>query len=121
MGYSEGAGGDYIQIDWSVGGSVRAVIPASVIFAENPNGLATRQLNASTLNGVTTYTDFTGAVVVPTKEQPIVDCGVNYSMEQSFKNIPSYASVAAANADTALVAGNLYTVLIAGGAQLYIK
>jgi hypothetical protein len=79
MGYSEGAGGDYIQIDWSVGGSARAVVPAAVIFAENPNSLAKRQLTKTTVGGIDTYTAFDGTVVVPTAEQPIVDCGVDYS------------------------------------------
>jgi hypothetical protein len=78
MGYSEGAGGDYIQIDWSVGGSARTVIPAAVIFAENPNSLAKRQLTKTSIGGVDTYTTFDGSVVVPTTQQPLVDCGTSY-------------------------------------------
>jgi hypothetical protein len=79
MGYSEGAGGDYIQIDWSVGGSARSVIPAAVIFAENPNSLAKRQLVKTTIGGVDTFTAFDGSVVTPTTQQPLVDCGVDYT------------------------------------------
>jgi GLEYA domain len=81
MGFSEGAGGDYIQIDFSVGGSARAVFPASVIFAENPNSLAKRQLVKTTTGGVITYTDLAGNIVVPTNEQPLVDCATDYTFQ----------------------------------------
>jgi GLEYA domain len=83
MGYSEGAGGDYIQIDWSVGGSARAVVPAAVVFAENPNSLAKRQLTKVSIGGIDTYTTFDGTVVVPTTEQPLVDCGTDYNFNCS--------------------------------------
>jgi GLEYA domain len=79
MGFSEAGGGDYIQIDWSVGGSARAVVPAAVIFAENPNSLAKRQLTKLTVGGIISYTDLNGAIVVPTNEQPIVDCATDYT------------------------------------------
>jgi GLEYA domain len=89
MGYSEGVGGDYIQIDWSVGGSARSVIPASVIFAENPNSLQKRQLTKTSQGGVDTYTTFDGTTVVPTAQQPLVDCGTNYNYDCSSAATPA--------------------------------
>lgn len=93
MGYSEGAGGDYIQIDWSVGGSARAVIPATVIFAENPNSLAKRQLTKVSTGGVDTYTAFDGTVVVPTAQQPLIDCGTNYDYSCSGSSLALTAAL----------------------------
>jgi hypothetical protein len=97
MGYSEGAGGDYIQIDWSVGGSARAVIPAAVIFAENPNSLAKRQLTKVSAGGVDTYTAFDGAIVVPTAAQPLVDCGTDYNFNCGSGGAPLAVTVPAAD------------------------
>jgi hypothetical protein len=93
MGYSEGAGGDYIQIDWSVGGSARAVVPAAVIFAENPNSLTKRQLTRTTTGGIDTYVAFDGSVVVPTAEQPLVDCGTDYNYNCSGSSVALAATV----------------------------
>jgi GLEYA domain len=93
MGYSEGGGGDYIQIDWSVGGSPRAVIPAAVIFAENPNSLTKRQLTKTTVGGVDTFTTFDGTVVVPTTQQPLVDCSTNYDFNCSSASIALAATI----------------------------
>jgi hypothetical protein len=93
MGYSEGGGGDYIQIDWSVGGSARAVVPAAVIFAENPNSLTKRQLTRTTIGGVDTYVAFDGSVVVPTAEQPLVDCVTDYNYNCSGSSVALAATV----------------------------
>jgi hypothetical protein len=59
------------------------VFPAAVIFAENPNSLAKRQLVKLTAGGVTTYTDLAGNIVVPTNEQPLVDCATDYTFPVS--------------------------------------
>lgn len=97
MGYSEGGGGDYIQIDWSVGGSARAVIPPAVIFAENPNSLAKRQLTKTSIGGIDTYTAFDGTVVVPTAAQPLVDCGTDYNFNCSGSSTSLSVTVPAAD------------------------
>jgi GLEYA domain len=77
--YSEGAGGDYVQVDWAGPVGARQVIPAAVIFAENPNSLSKRQLVKRYVDGVPTYEDLDGNPVTITAAQPLVDCAADYS------------------------------------------
>ena len=76
--YSEGGGGDYIQVDWSgpVGG--RQVVPSSVLSASG-SSFSVRKVYRTTrtdANGIQTFTYrlVDGTVVTPTLAEPIVDC-----------------------------------------------
>lgn len=78
-GYSDGAGGDYIQVDWSgpVGG--RQVIPAAVLYERDPTKLARRQIMRVTASdGTVSYRDpYDNTVVAVTAAEPLVSCEVD--------------------------------------------
>lgn len=75
--HSEGGGGDYWRVDWSGPVGARQIVPASVIFNDNPNAKVKRTLTKRTTGATVVYFDAQGAVVVPTAAEPIVDCVAN--------------------------------------------
>lgn len=75
--HSEGGGGDYWRVDWSGPVGARQIVPAAVIFNDNPNAKVKRTLTKRTTGSTVTYFDSTGAIVIPTAAEPIVDCMAN--------------------------------------------
>jgi GLEYA domain len=75
--HSEGGGGDYWRVDWSGPVGARQIVPASVIFNDNPNAKIKRTLTKRVTGTTIQYFDTTGAWVIPSSAEPIVDCAAN--------------------------------------------
>ena len=76
MIFSEGGGGDYVQVDWSGPVGARQVVPASVLSSTNQAGIRAVYRTTTVTAGVSTitYALLDGTPVVPTLANPIVDC-----------------------------------------------
>ena len=74
--FSEGGGGDYVQVDWAGPVGARQVVPAVVIFSATANTTRAVYRTTTTLGGVSTatYALLDGTPVIPTVTSPIVDC-----------------------------------------------
>ena len=76
MIFSEGGGGDYVQVDWSGPVGARQVVPASVLSSTNQAGIRAVYRTTTVTAGVSTitYALLDGTPVLPTLANPIVDC-----------------------------------------------